>query len=109
MDGAARHTNRARRSVRSAARSDGRRASGGALVVCLERADAPIRVLEYRRVLSNVLLARVHAAETRVHGAARLGVDVTSPISAEGVSEDESLTASVVFYRVCSYFHSPDP
>jgi hypothetical protein len=89
--------NRARRSVRSAARSDRRGAGDSALVVCLERTDTPVCILEYIRVLSNILLAGAHAIQAFVHRAARLSIDIASPITAEGVGEDEALIQETLF------------
>lgn len=44
---------------------------------------------ERRRVLGNESLAAVAGAETSVLRAARLAIDTASPVSAEGVVEDE--------------------
>jgi hypothetical protein len=77
--------------VGSAAGSDRRGAGDSALVVCLERTDTPVRILEDFRVLSDILLARAHAVQALVHRATRLSVDIASPVTAEGVAEDEAL------------------
>lgn len=77
--------------MRSTARRNRRRANNRPLVVSLERPNAPVRFLKHSRVLSDVLLARVHAAEPSIHGAARARVCVTAQVAAEGVCEDEAL------------------
>ena len=91
MGRAAGYVGRASQSVGGAARSDRRRAGDGALVVRLERADTPVRILEDLRVLGNVSLAGRHTVQTVIHFTSRLGVDIATPIAAEGVGEDEAL------------------
>lgn len=77
--------------MRSATRRHRRRAHNRTLIIRLKRANAPVRILEHLRVLSNILLARVHAAQPGVHGAPRAGVHIAGPVAAEGVCEDEAL------------------
>lgn len=84
--------------MRGAARGQRRRADDSTLVVGLERANPPVRLLVKRRVLSNILLARSHATKPIVHGAARLLVDDPCPVAAEGVGEDEALVHEALLH-----------
>jgi hypothetical protein len=83
--------------MRSAAGCYRRRAGDGTLVVCLERADTPVRILEDLGVLSNILLARFHTVKTGVHRTARLSIDVACPVTTESVGEDEALVHEALF------------
>jgi len=81
----------------SAARGHRRRAVGSTLIVGLERANTPVRLLVKSRVLSDVLLTRSHATKPVVHRAARLLVNDACPVAAEGVGEDETLVHETLF------------
>lgn len=72
-------------------RDGGGRSSADTVLVDLDGVDLPVRLLESRGILSDVVDTALHGAAGIAHGAGGFGKNITGPVAAKGCVNDQLL------------------